>query len=435
MVSTTTATAKKVGLPAGDYRIVAWDLDTTGRRLIDEICQIAAYTPEKTYSQYVMPYKNIDMLSKKRHLICTVNVGRYRMLKDIKTGKILKTKSEISALTEFLSWLEQIHGQSGPGIILLNYEMFKLAPSLLLEALRKYQLLDRFAAVVKGFGDCYSLVKQKCDQTLNSFTLRVSTKVLLNKDDDLFNAADRARLSYQIVEHLTAGEGVGDNHNAAMVKALLEHTTTIEEEEEIIKGLKVILERQNTLRPVFAPLLRLSVSERKDASALRRLLTNAFLDYSTLKSLWDEQGKDNFSATVKEKLTDGTEEQKAEVIKILVHHFDPNLKPLKLEKKPRRGWGKRFTGKKIEMTANAATTAITTATTTTTTPAPVSADPPTTPDTTTTTSSPSKSNGVVTPQDVSPTHNSTPAPAVSTSPTPAVSTSPAPAVSTSPAKN
>lgn len=92
----------------------------------------------------------------------------------------------------------------------------------------------------------------------------------------------------QIVEHLTAGEGVGDNHNAAMVKALLEHTTTIEEEEEIIKGLKVILERQNTLRPVFAPLLRLSVSERKDASALRRLLTNAFLDYSTLKSLWDE---------------------------------------------------------------------------------------------------------------------------------------------------
>lgn len=410
MVSTTTTAAKKVGLPAGDYRIVAWDLDTTGRRLIDEICQIAAYTPEKTYSQYVMPYKNIDMLSKKRQLICTVNVGRYRMLKDIKSGKILKTKSEISALTEFLSWLEQIHGQSGPGIILLNYEMFKLAPSLLLEALRKYQLLDRFSAVVKGFGDCYSLVKQKCDQTLNSFTLRVSTKVLLNKDDDLFNAADRARLSYQIVEHLTAGEGAGDNHNAAMVKALLEHTTTIEEEEEIIKGLKVILERQNTLRPVFAPLLRLSVPERKGASALRRLLTNAFLDYSTLKSLWDEQGKEKFSATVKEKLTDATEEQKAEVIKILVHHFDPSLKPVKLEKKSRKGWAKRISGKKIETTANTTTTTASVASA-------VSAiDPPTTPDTTTSTSSPSKSNGVVTPQEVSPTHNFTPAPAVSTTP-------------------
>lgn len=408
MVSTTTTTTKKAGLPAGDYRIVAWDLDTTGRRLIDEICQIAAYTPEKTYSQYVMPYKNIDLMSKKRHLICTVNVGRYRMLKDIKTGKILKTKSEISALTEFLSWLEQIRGQSGPGIILLNYEMFKLAPSLLLEALRKYQLLDRFSAVVKGFGDCYSLVKQKCDQTLNSFTLRVSTKVLLNKDDDLFNAADRARLSYQIVEHLTAGEGAGDNHNAAMVNALLEHTTTIEEEEEIIKSLKVILERQNTLRPVFAPLLRLSVPERKGASALRRLLTNAFLDYNTLKSLWDEQGKEKFSATVKEKLTDATEEQIAELIKILVHHFDPSLKPVKLEKKTRRGWAKRVSGRRIENTN--------TTTTTTTVALTVAVDPPTTPDTTTTASSPSKSNGVITPQEVSPTHNSTPAPVVSATP-------------------
>jgi hypothetical protein len=24
----------------GDYQVVAWDLDTTGRRLIDEICQV-----------------------------------------------------------------------------------------------------------------------------------------------------------------------------------------------------------------------------------------------------------------------------------------------------------------------------------------------------------------------------------------------------------
>ena len=57
---------------------MAWDLDTTGRRLIDEICQIGAYavipnsaedeTDETgkrtsqeagvTFSQYVMPYRN-----------------------------------------------------------------------------------------------------------------------------------------------------------------------------------------------------------------------------------------------------------------------------------------------------------------------------------------------------------------------------------------
>lgn len=86
MVSPTTT--KKPGLPAGEYRIVAWDLDTTGRRLIDEICQIAAFTPDNNFSQYVMPYRDLDLYAKRRHLIRTVNVGRYRMLKDINTGKV-----------------------------------------------------------------------------------------------------------------------------------------------------------------------------------------------------------------------------------------------------------------------------------------------------------------------------------------------------------
>ncbi len=51
---------------SGRYIAVTWDLDTTGRRLLDEICQIGAFnggsddkTSEgETFSQYVMPYKN-----------------------------------------------------------------------------------------------------------------------------------------------------------------------------------------------------------------------------------------------------------------------------------------------------------------------------------------------------------------------------------------
>ena len=47
----------------GDYLVVAWDLDTTGRRLIDEICHIGAHYvnsegKDLNFSQYVMPYKN-----------------------------------------------------------------------------------------------------------------------------------------------------------------------------------------------------------------------------------------------------------------------------------------------------------------------------------------------------------------------------------------
>jgi hypothetical protein len=48
--------------PSG-YLVVAWDLDTTGRRLIDEICHIGGFYVDgegeaKNFSQYVMPYKN-----------------------------------------------------------------------------------------------------------------------------------------------------------------------------------------------------------------------------------------------------------------------------------------------------------------------------------------------------------------------------------------
>lgn len=87
MVSTDVVT-KKAGLPAGEYQIVAWDLDTTGRRLIDEFCHIAGFTPDQKFTQYVMPYKDLDMISKRRHLMRTVTVGKYRMLKDLKTGTV-----------------------------------------------------------------------------------------------------------------------------------------------------------------------------------------------------------------------------------------------------------------------------------------------------------------------------------------------------------
>ena len=55
-------------LSPGNYQVVAWDLDTTGRRLIDEICQIAGHfssssstataQSERSFSQYVMPHRN-----------------------------------------------------------------------------------------------------------------------------------------------------------------------------------------------------------------------------------------------------------------------------------------------------------------------------------------------------------------------------------------
>jgi maternal-effect protein exuperantia len=103
MVSTTVKengvqSGEMSGLPPGDYVLVGWDLDTTGRRLLDEICQIAAFSPAVSFSQYVMPFRDLNPAARRRHNIRVVTVGRYRMLKDSKTGKV-SCPDHITALT------------------------------------------------------------------------------------------------------------------------------------------------------------------------------------------------------------------------------------------------------------------------------------------------------------------------------------------------
>jgi maternal-effect protein exuperantia len=58
------------GIPAGQYKVVTIALDLTGKKLIDEICHIAAYyqDPEiKTYSQYVMPVREVTHSAIRTH--------------------------------------------------------------------------------------------------------------------------------------------------------------------------------------------------------------------------------------------------------------------------------------------------------------------------------------------------------------------------------
>lgn len=72
-----------------DYLVVGWDIDTTGRRLLDEICHIAGYTPKSAFNQYIMPHNDIDQVARKRHLLCTITMGRFRALKDVKSNKVI----------------------------------------------------------------------------------------------------------------------------------------------------------------------------------------------------------------------------------------------------------------------------------------------------------------------------------------------------------
>ena len=90
----------------GRYHIVTWDLDTTGRRLIDEICQVAGFykngSEEFTYSQYVMPHKNPNPGARRSFGIKVTSMGRYRMLKDVETGRIYEKQQHSFGLFAFL---------------------------------------------------------------------------------------------------------------------------------------------------------------------------------------------------------------------------------------------------------------------------------------------------------------------------------------------
>lgn len=74
----------------GRYKYVGFDVDTTGRRLIDEILQIAAYTPEEQFSQHIMPLMNLNPGARQRHQVRVINVGNFRMLKCMKSYKVCK---------------------------------------------------------------------------------------------------------------------------------------------------------------------------------------------------------------------------------------------------------------------------------------------------------------------------------------------------------
>lgn len=59
--------------------------------------------------------------------------------------------------------------------------------------------MDKFSQVVKGFANCHSFAQTHCQDTMVMFSLRVLSKVLLDKDHiDTFKATERAKLAYDV---------------------------------------------------------------------------------------------------------------------------------------------------------------------------------------------------------------------------------------------
>lgn len=326
-----------VGIAPGDYRLVGWDMDTTGKKVIDEICQIAAYTTSSTYSQYVMPYKDLNPTAIKRHSMKVVTNGKFRVLRNSKTNEVIKSKSEISALTDFLSWMETVK-ENADGVILVYHEPRKVIPAMLLESLKKYDLVDRFKQSVKGFANGFNIAEEKCANSAHIYSLRTLSRTLLKKEANLGNAQDRAALALQIAQYLCSienikAENADENQpdSEAILKKTIDFIRTFSQpvdiEEQEHGELKMIFERQNNLRPIFSALFRMNRRERQHASPLRRLLAEAGIVYSELQDAWTNAKKDGLENLMKEKLPKIDEKKLEDLMTILERHFDPEKKP------------------------------------------------------------------------------------------------------------
>jgi len=311
----------------GKYQVVAWDLDTTGRRLIDEICQIGGYyrsatalidpkdgeDNESMFSQYVMPYRNPNPGARRSFGIRVVNIGRHRMLKDEATGKILKTKSEVSALQVFLEWLERARGDNDGVILACHEPQRKVLVPLLLEALYKYNLFNSFKNTVKGFCNSTDVISALGDpDKITSLSLRSVCKTVLG-DTSLSTASaiDRSRVLIEILNKVTQGEG-----KIVDCAKIADYTHTVESEEAQLKTLKDVLGTQGTLRPIFESQLRQKRPLREKAMTHRRMIAEASMDYSALKTAHD-------SGNLRAKLSQAKMEKDdlEEVIKLVEDHF------------------------------------------------------------------------------------------------------------------
>lgn len=155
---------------------------------------------------------NLNPAARQRHQLRIITVGFFRMLKCTLTNKVVKCKTEVVALKSFLDWLEQRKeaDTDSNGVVLVYYESIKFIPYMLLEALKKYDLVERFAKLVVGFVDGHALAEAKYDDVAKIESLREMTKELpAGEDQDMNfegNAMVRARSAWKILEQMAKGE-------------------------------------------------------------------------------------------------------------------------------------------------------------------------------------------------------------------------------------
>lgn len=370
MTNTEHQTEKEKTVPNGKYTYIGIDIDTTGRRILDEvrifskfffsslssstktnifwnyfslfdsekkkIVHIAAYSPTEQFDQYVIPVMNLNPAARQRHHLRVITVGFFRMLKCTATNKVLKCKTEVVALKSFLDWLEErkMADTDSNGVILVSHEPIKFIPFMLLEAFKKYDLLERFTSLVTGFVDGHTLTEENGDiddggahdDTVKQITLRDLAKMYLpdESEDDLRNfegnAMVRARWAYKVIRHLAKSKCknqkknffskpkislsnrkfidiclVDDDDDAEITTDLIKgHVHSVNGDIIELTDQNKCIDLQHSFRPIFVQYFKTNLYHRYKAVTFRRVLAENGYDLKSLETVWTEKKKVKF---------------------------------------------------------------------------------------------------------------------------------------------
>lgn len=219
--------------------------------------------------------------------------------------QVVKTKTEIAVLKDFLDWLENLrkNDTDAKGIILIHHEQRKFVPYMLLEALQKYDLVDRFMKSVKSFADGFALSVEKCGNPVKYFSilqtadiLKLNYKTNMAKENYDFDGCARIRtkLAYEIIEQIAKGDDTDLDAAATTAKMrelVFQRASSIQSHFASLEDQNKCMERQNSMRPIFVNYFKVTLYHRVRGVTFRRVLADYGYHLDSLKDVWESKKK------------------------------------------------------------------------------------------------------------------------------------------------
>ncbi|EDW27790.1 exu2 [Drosophila persimilis] len=335
----------KEELPAGNYILVAVEIDTTGRRLIDEIVQLAGYTSKGNFQQYIMA-------------IIKSQVGRSLAL--MRLSQLGLRRCSPSSPTKKASLCSTT-------MIPNSY------PYMIWEALKKYSLIDRFNRTVKAFANTCPMAKtflgkhgiKNCGLRKLSMLLAKSKDGNSTKEDEHENAEGissitdnsgpknqkqgafegsanvRAKMVYEMALQLTESESTespesfespesseSSEAEVKLLNAVRPFSQLLSSMVLELKDQNHSLGRQNSFRPVFLNYFRTTLNYRVRAVKYRIALAEHGFTLKSLKAIWSDKRKPGLELVLTAIDSLKTEET-AELLDLLDSYYDPSKTTIK----------------------------------------------------------------------------------------------------------